>query len=120
VTDKQGDIAILRTMGASPSTIRRIFMVQGTLIGVVGTLLGVLGGVLLAANIETIVPALERLFNVEFLSADVYYISELPSELRWDDVIKFSLLAMALSLLATLYPASRAAGVQPAEALSHE
>jgi len=120
VTDKQGDIAILRTMGASPATIRRIFIVQGTLIGIVGTALGVIGGVTLALNVETIVPALERLFNVEFLSADVYYISELPSDLQLYDVARFSILAMALSLVATLYPASRAARVQPAEALSHE
>lgn len=120
VTDKQADIAILRTMGASPGTIMRIFIVQGSLIGIVGTLLGVAGGVALALNVETIVPALERLFNADFLSADVYYISELPSDLQWWDVLKFSSLSLALSLLATLYPAARASRVQPAEALSYE
>lgn len=120
VTDKQADIAILRTMGASPKTIMRIFIVQGTLIGIVGTILGVIAGILLATNVETIVPALERLFNTDFLSADVYYISELPSELHWPDVLKFSALSMLLSLLATLYPAARAAKVQPAEALRYE
>ncbi len=120
VTDKQADIAILRTMGASPRTIMRIFIVQGTLIGVIGTILGVIGGVLLATNVETIVPALERMLNVDFLSADVYYISELPSDLQWQDVVKFSAVSLLLSLLATLYPAARAAKVQPAEALSYE
>ena len=120
VTDKQADIAILRTMGASPGTVMRIFIVQGSLIGVVGTFIGVIGGVLLALNVETIVPALERMFNTDFLSADVYYISELPSDLQWRDVFKFSSLSLLLSLLATLYPAARAARVQPAEALSYE
>lgn len=120
VTDKQSDIAILRTMGASPKTIRRIFIVQGSLIGVIGTILGVIGGVLLATNVETIVPWIERMLNVDVLSADVYYISELPSELHWPDVAKFSAVALILSLLATLYPAARAARVQPAEALRYE
>lgn len=120
VTDKQADIAILRTMGASPKTIMRIFIVQGSLIGIVGTLLGVIGGVLLATNVETIVPWIERMLNVDVLSADVYYISELPSDLQWGDVFKFSGVALLLSLLATLYPAARAAKVQPAEALSYE
>ncbi len=120
VTDKQADIAILRTMGASPKTIMRIFIVQGTLIGVVGTLLGVAGGIALALNVETIVGALEQLLNTDFLSADVYYISDLPSDLQWQDVVKFSALSMVLSLLATLYPAAKAAKVQPAEALRYE
>lgn len=120
VTDKQADIAILRTMGASPKTIMRIFIVQGSLIGVVGTILGVIGGVLLATNVETIVPWIERMLNIDVLSADVYYISELPSDLQWGDVLKFSGVALLLSLLATLYPAARAAKVQPAEALSYE
>ncbi len=120
VTDKQADIAILRTMGASPKTIMRIFIVQGSLIGVIGTILGVIGGVLLATNVETIVPWIERVLNIDVLSADVYYISELPSDLQWGDVLKFSGVALLLSLLATLYPAARAAKVQPAEALSYE
>lgn len=120
VTDKQADIAILKTMGAAPRTVLAIFMIQGSLIGVVGTILGVVLGVTLALNVETIVPALERLFNVEFLSADVYYISELPSELRWMDVLKFAFVSLSLSVVATLYPAWRAARTAPAEALSYE
>lgn len=120
VTDKQSDIAILRTMGAKPGTVMRIFMVQGSMIGVLGTALGVAGGVALALNVETIVPALERLFDVQFLSAEVYYISELPSELRWPDVTRFSLVALGLTVLATIYPAWRASRIDPAEALSYE
>lgn len=120
VTDKQADIAILKTMGAGPRTVLGIFMIQGSLIGFVGTALGVLLGIVLALNVETIVPALERLFSVEFLSADVYYISELPSELRWADVTKFASVSLALSVLATLYPAWRAARTAPAEALRYE
>jgi len=120
VTDKQSDIAILRTMGAKPGTVMRIFMVQGSMIGVLGTVLGVAGGVALALHVETIVPALERLFDVQFLSADVYYISELPSELRWADVTRFSLVALVLTVVATIYPAWRASRIDPAEALRHE
>jgi lipoprotein-releasing system permease protein len=120
VTDKQADIAILRTLGATPRTIMAIFMVQGTLIGVFGTLLGFVGGVSLALNIETIIPALEQLFNVQFLSAEVYYISDLPSDLRWLDVYKISALSLIISLLATIYPAWRGSRVQPAEALRYE
>jgi len=120
VTDKQADIAILRTLGATPRTIMAIFMVQGTLIGVFGTLLGFVGGVSLALNIETIIPALEHFFNVQFLSAEVYYISDLPSDLRWLDVYKISVLSLIISLLATIYPAWRGSRVQPAEALRYE
>jgi lipoprotein-releasing system permease protein len=120
VTDKQADIAILRTMGAPPSSITGIFMVQGTLIGVIGTALGVAGGVLLALNVDTVVPAIERLFNVQFLAADVYYISELPSDLQWRDVGTIAVVSLVLSLLATLYPSLRAARVNPAEALRYE
>jgi lipoprotein-releasing system permease protein len=120
VTDKQADIAILRTLGATPRTIMAIFMVQGTLIGVFGTLLGFFGGVSLALNIETIIPALEHFFNVQFLSAEVYYISDLPSDLRWLDVYKISALSLIISLLATIYPAWRGSRVQPAEALRYE
>jgi lipoprotein-releasing system permease protein len=120
VTDKQADIAILKTMGAGPRTILGIFMIQGSLIGIVGTVAGVALGVGLALNVETIVPALERLFNVEFLNADVYYISELPSELRWMDVIKFAVVSLSMSVLATLYPAWQASRTAPAEALSYE
>lgn len=120
VTDKRGDIAILRTLGASRGSIALIFMVQGALIGLIGLVLGVAGGVALALNIDTVVPAIERLFGIHFLSREVYFISELPSDLQWDDVITISITAFVLTLLATLYPSLRAARVQPAEALRHE
>jgi lipoprotein-releasing system permease protein len=120
VTDKRSDIAILRTLGASPGSIMTIFIIQGVVIGVMGTLLGVAGGVTLALNVETIVPAIERFFNVEFLAADVYYISDVPSELHWDDVWLMASVSLGLSLLATLYPAWRAARTHPAEALRYE
>lgn len=120
VTEKEADIAILRTLGAAPRSIMAVFMVQGTLIGLVGTLLGVAGGVALALNVETIVPWLEASFGVEFLPADVYYISRLPSELHWGDVARIGGLSFLLSFLSTLLPALRAARVQPAESLRHE
>lgn len=120
VTDKKSDIAILRTLGASPRSIMAIFMVQGTVIGVIGTLLGMVGGVSLALNIETIVPFIERLLGTRFLSPEVYLISELPSDMHWSDVINISSVAFALSLAATLYPAWRASRTQPAEALRYE
>jgi lipoprotein-releasing system permease protein len=120
VTDKQSDIAILRTLGAAPRSILQVFMIQGTVIGVFGTLLGVGGGVALALNVETLVPAIESLFHVQFLAPDVYYISDLPSELHWRDVGVMAGVAMTLSLLATIYPAWRAARTQPAEALRYE
>ena len=120
VTDKQPDIAILRTLGAAPSGIMAIFIVQGALIGVIGTLMGVGGGVLLALNIDVVVPFLEGLFNVHFLAKDVYYISELPSDLQGGDVIAIAAISFVLSLLATLYPSWRASRVNPAEALRYE
>jgi lipoprotein-releasing system permease protein len=120
VTDKHPDIAILRTLGASPASIMKIFMVQGSLIGVVGTALGVLGGVLLSLNIDVVVPAVERAFNFQILSREVYYISELPSQLLWRDVWTVAVVALALAFLATLYPSWRAARVNPAEALRYE
>ena len=120
VTDKRADIAILRTLGASPRSIMQIFIVQGALIGVIGTLTGMVGGVLLALNIETIVPFIERLFNIQFLSKDIYYISELPSQLQAGDVAVITLVSLLLSLLATLYPSWRAARIHPAEALRYE
>jgi lipoprotein-releasing system permease protein len=120
VTDKQADIAILRTLGATPRTIMGIFMVQGALIGVFGTLLGLFGGISLAMNIETVIPALEQLFGIQFLSPDIYYISELPSDLRWLDVYKISVLSLIISLIATIYPAWRGSRIQPAEALRYE
>jgi lipoprotein-releasing system permease protein len=120
VTDKRSDIAILRTLGASPGSIMKIFIIQGVVIGVLGTAMGVAGGLGLALNVETIVPAIERFFNVDFLDANVYYISEVPSELHWKDVWVMASMSMVLSLLATLYPAWRAARTQPAEALRYE
>jgi lipoprotein-releasing system permease protein len=97
-----------------------VFIVQGTIIGAIGTLLGMAGGVLLALNVETIVPAIEQLFGVHFLSPDVYYISKLPSQLEWTDVTRITGVAFLLSMLATLYPAWRASRTQPAEALRYE
>ncbi|RLA08941.1 MAG: lipoprotein-releasing ABC transporter permease subunit [Gammaproteobacteria bacterium] len=120
VTEKQSDIAILRTLGASPANIMQIFLTQGLTIGIIGTLLGVGSGVLLAANIETIVPAIESLFNVEFLAADLYYISDVPSDLRLFDVFKIGTMSIMLSLLATIFPAFKAAKTNPATALRSE
>jgi len=120
VTDKQPDIAILRTLGASPGGIMKIFIVQGALIGVIGTLIGVAGGIVLALNIDVVVPFLERLLNVQFLSREVYYITDLPSDLQKSDVVSIALVSLVLSLLATLYPSWRAARVNPAEALRYE
>ena len=120
VTDKQPDIAILRTLGASPTSIMKIFMVQGSLIGLIGTALGVAIGVVLALNVETVVPFIERLFHVDLFPADVYYISKLPSKLVWSDVTTIAGVALALAFLATLYPSWRASRVQPAEALRYE
>jgi len=120
VTDKQPDIAILRTLGAAPSGIMAVFIVQGALIGVIGTLIGVGGGVVLALNIDVVVPFIESLFNVHFLAKDVYYISELPSDLQLSDVIAIAAVSFVLSLLATLYPSWRASRVNPAEALRYE
>ena len=120
VTDKQADIAILRTLGAAPSSIMAIFVVQGALIGIIGTAIGVLCGVLLALNVGTVVPFLERMLNVQFLDKSVYYISDLPSDLQRADVITIAAIALALALVATLYPAWKAARVNPAEALRYE
>lgn len=120
VTNKRADIAILRTLGASPASIMAIFIVQGTLIGVIGLTAGVLGGVALALNIDVVVPALERLLGMQFLAKDVYYISDLPSDLHWSDVGTVSLVSFMLTILATLYPSWRAARTQPAEALRYE
>jgi len=120
VNEKQADIAILRTMGASPGLIQRIFLVQGLAIGLLGSLAGVGLGLLIALNIDVIVPAIEAIFRVRFLPRDVYFISELPSDVRLSDVITVGLMAFGLSVLATLYPSRRAAQVQPAEALRYE
>ena len=120
VRDKQSDIAILRTLGASPRSIQTIFMVQGTLVGVLGAVLGVSLGVAVALNIDLIVPFIERLFKVQFLSQEVYLISEIPSQLRWGDVGWIGGVAVLLAFVATLYPSWSAARVKPAEALRYE
>jgi len=120
VTDKQADIAILRTLGAAPSSITKIFIIQGTLIGVVGTLLGLAGGISLALNVETVVPFIESMLGIKFLAKDVYYISDLPSELQAADVIVTAVVSFVLTMLATLYPSWRAAKTNPAEALRYE
>lgn len=120
VKDKQSDIAILRTLGAAPGSITRIFLVQGALIGVVGTALGLLGGVSLALNVDVVVPFIENLFGIKFLAKDVYQITELPSELLMPDVVSTAAVSLVLSLLATIYPSWRAAKVNPAEALRYE
>jgi lipoprotein-releasing system permease protein len=120
VKDKQSDIAILRTLGAGPREVARIFLVQGALIGVIGTLVGVAGGMLLAYNIETVVPFIERLFGVHFLPREVYFISELPSDPQLQDIAVIGLTSLVLSLLATLYPSWRASRLQPAQVLRHD
>jgi lipoprotein-releasing system permease protein len=120
VTDKRADIAIMRTFGASPRSIMIIFIIQGALIGVIGTLAGAFFGILIALNIGTIIPFIEGLFHVQFLAKDVYYISDLPSDLIWSDVITIVIMSFILSLVATLYPSWRASKVNPAEALRYE
>lgn len=120
VTDKQPDIAILRTFGASPRTILQIFIVQGAVIGVAGTLLGLIGGVLLATHATEISNWLQHVFGVQLLSSGAYYVNYLPSKLQLSDVVEISSITLGLSLLATLYPAWRASRVQPAEALRYE
>ncbi len=120
VTDKQADIAILRTLGASPASIMKIFMVQGVLIGLVGAVIGVLSGVIIALNIGTIVPFIEQIFHVQFLAKDIYFITDLPSDLQQNDVIVVAAFSFAISLIATLYPSWRASKTQPAEALRYE
>lgn len=120
VTDKRGDIAILKTQGLTNLSVMGIFIVLGCVIGSVGTLLGTIGGVALALNVETIVPAIEKAFGVHFMAADVYYISEVPSKLIWQDVYWIAAMAFFLSLLATLYPAWQASRINPAEVLRYE
>ncbi len=120
VTDKKADVAILRTLGATPGRIMRVFMVQGTVIGFVGTLLGTALGVLLALTVSDLVAWIERTFGIQFLSADVYFISYLPSELEWYDVSVICSVALLISFVATLYPAWRASKTHPAEALRYE
>ncbi len=120
VTDKEGDIAILRTLGASPGSIMGIFIVQGTIIGIFGIILGALGGIALASNVDVIVPAIEGFLGQQFFPAEVYYISEIPSDMHWSDVITITIVSFVLTVLATLYPAWRASRLQPASALQYE
>lgn len=120
VADKQADIAILRTLGASPLSIMGVFMVQGLVIGVVGTVLGLAGGVSLAKNLDTVVPWIENLTGTQFMPPEVYQISGVPSQLLWGDVLVVGIVAFFLAIVATLYPAWRASRTQPAEALRYE
>ena len=120
VTDKRADIAILRTLGAAPRDILKIFVIQGALIGFIGTLAGLLLGVVVATNIDVIVPAIESALGFKFLAKDVYYISDLPSDLQSKDVTAVAATAFVLTLLATIYPSLRAARTNPAEALRYE
>jgi len=120
VTDKQADIAILRTLGASPMSIMGIFVVQGALVGVIGTLSGLALGLLVAFNIDSIVPAIERALGASFLPKDIYLISRMPSDPQWADIGPVVIIALVLALVATLYPSWRASRIDPAEALRHE
>lgn len=120
VTDKQADIAILRTLGLTPAGVMQVFMVQGSLIGIFGTLAGLIGGITLTFNLERILGAIERVFNVKLLPEDVYYITGLPTDMQTGDVVVITVIALLMSFLATLYPAWRAARTQPAEALRYE
>ena len=120
VKDKQSDIAILRTTGASPSMILGIFITQGSIVGVVGTALGVLFGLLIASNLESIVGFVEGVFSIKLRAADVYFISDLPSEIKTGDVVKISVIALLLALASTFYPAWRASRTLPAEALRYD
>ena len=120
VTDKESDIAILRTLGLSPASIMQVFMVQGTVIGLLGTLIGMVGGIALANNVESIVQFIERQFDTHFLDPSIYYISVLPSQVLWMDVMLVCGVSFAVSMLATLYPAFRASKTHPVEALRYE
>ncbi|MFA1753131.1 lipoprotein-releasing ABC transporter permease subunit [Xanthomonas campestris] len=120
VTDKQADIAILRTLGLSPGGVMQVFMVQGSLIGFMGTIMGVIGGIVLTLNLERILGAIEAVFSVKLLPEDVYYITGLPTDMQTQDVVVITVVALVMSFLATLYPAWRASRTQPAEALRYE
>ena len=120
VTDKQADIAILRTLGLTPRQVMQVFMVQGSLIGIIGTMLGVVGGILLTLNLDRILQGIEAVFEVQLLPEDVYYITGLPTDLQASDVTTIACVALAMAFIATLYPAWRAARTAPAEALRYE
>jgi lipoprotein-releasing system permease protein len=120
VTDKRADIAILRTLGASPGSIMGIFVVQGAMVGVIGTLAGLLLGLGIAFNIDVIVPALEQLLGATFLPKDIYFISRMPSDPQQADIVPVAVISLLMSFVATLYPSWRASQVNPAEALRYE
>ena len=120
VTDKRSDIAVLRTMGVSPRSIMKIFVIQGVLIGVLGVLLGDILGIWLSASLPDLVKIIEKIFNVDLLPCDVYYVCQLPTDMHWMDVYSISGAAFLLCFTATIYPALRAAGTHPAEALRYE
>ena len=120
VTDKRADIAILRTLGASPRSIMGIFVVQGATVGVIGTLAGLLLGLAVAFNIDVIVPAIEHLFHASFLPRDIYLISRMPSDPQRADIMPIAVISLVLAFVATLYPSWRASRVNPAEALRYE
>lgn len=120
VTDKESDIAILRTLGAKPGMIMAIFVIQGTFLGVIGTFLGLLSGIPTALNVDTVVSSLETMLGMKFLSPDIYYISELTADVHWDEVFYIGIASLIITILATLYPAWRASRTQPAEALRYE
>jgi lipoprotein-releasing system permease protein len=120
VTDKQADIAILRTLGLTPRQVMQVFMVQGSLIGIIGTVLGVIGGIVLTLNLGSILKGIENVFGVQLLPEDVYYITGLPTDLQVSDVTTIACVALAMAFIATLYPAWRAARTAPAEALRYE
>lgn len=120
VNDKRSDIAVLRTLGASPNTILKIFMFQGTVIGLIGLVLGNILGILLALNVPNLVSGIEKLFGVDLLNSEVYYISDIPSKIEWGDVVFINIATFLICFLMTIYPAKRAANVPPAEALRYE
>jgi lipoprotein-releasing system permease protein len=120
VMDKQSDIAILRTLGARPGSIMKIFIIQGSSIGILGTLSGIVLGVLLALNLESVVPVLEKLFGFNLFPPDVYQLSQLPSELSWHDVSVIGIVSLLISIVATVYPSWRASRLNPAESLRYE
>ena len=120
VNEKRPEIAILRTLGLTPASVLAIFLVQGTLIGLVGTAVGAMAGVALAGNLEVVVPAIEGLIGQKVLSPEIYYLSDVPADIRGRDVVAIIVVAFVMSMLATIYPAWRGANTQPAEALRHE
>ena len=120
VTDKRSDVAILRTLGLGPRRVMAIFMIQGTLIGLIGIFIGAISGVITAVNVETLVPWLEGLFGIEFFPSSVYVITDFPAQLKWRDVYQIISISFVLSVVATLYPAWRASRTDPAEVLRYE